>query len=79
MSVRLAPLLLAALALPTAAGADTRPAKRAKPTAPAAAPAFAPYDPDRRRTGARPGSIDLGNGTELSVSGRVRLDYDRRR
>ena len=38
-----------------------------------------PYDPARLRAGRRPGSIDLGNGTELTVGGRVRMEYDTRR
>ena len=38
-----------------------------------------PYEPARVRAGRNPGFIDLGNGTEVSVGGRVRMDYDRRR
>ncbi len=38
-----------------------------------------PYDPDRTGTGRRSGPIDLGNGTEIRVGGRVRTEYDLRR
>ena len=38
-----------------------------------------PYDPDRVRAGRNPGFIDLGNGTEVRIGGRVRMDYDVRR
>lgn len=37
-----------------------------------------PYDPDRVKAGRIPGFVDLGNGTELRIGGRVRMDYDRR-
>ena len=37
-----------------------------------------PHDPDRQRAARRPGFIDLGNGTEVRVGGRVRMDYDAR-
>ena len=40
---------------------------------------FEPYDPDRQRAGSRPGFIDLGNGTEVRIGGRARLEYDTRR
>jgi hypothetical protein len=38
-----------------------------------------PYDPDKVRAGREPGFIDLGQGSELRVGGRVRMDYDVRR
>lgn len=38
-----------------------------------------PYEPDRVRAGRDPGFVDLGNGTEVRVGGRVRMDYDARR
>lgn len=38
-----------------------------------------PYDPDRVPSGSRPGFIDLGNGTEVRLGGRARLDSDMRR
>ena len=38
-----------------------------------------PYDPDRARAGRDPGFVDLGNGTEIRIGGRARLDTDVRR
>lgn len=38
-----------------------------------------PYDPSRSRAGRTPGFIDLGNGTEVRIGGRVRTEYDVRR
>jgi hypothetical protein len=38
-----------------------------------------PYDPTAQRAGSRPGFIDLGNGTEVRVGGRVQMEYDARR
>jgi hypothetical protein len=38
-----------------------------------------PYEPETARAGREPGFVDLGNGTELRVGGRARLDYDVRR
>jgi len=38
-----------------------------------------PYDPDAARRGRSPGSIDLGNGTEVRIGGRVQMEYDVRR
>ena len=38
-----------------------------------------PYDPDRLKAGRTPGLIDLGNGTEVRIGGRVRMEYDTRR
>lgn len=38
-----------------------------------------PYDPDAARAGRTPGFIDLGQGTEIRIGGRARLDYDVRR
>jgi hypothetical protein len=38
-----------------------------------------PYDPSRVGSGSAPGFIELGNGTEVRVGGRVRMDYDVRR
>ena len=38
-----------------------------------------PYDPNKVRAGREPGFIDLGQGSELRVGGRVRMDYDVRR
>lgn len=36
---------------------------------------FEPYDPDRVRSGSRPGFIDLGGGSEIRVGGRTRVEY----
>lgn len=36
---------------------------------------FEPYDPDRVRSGSRPGFFNIGNGTEVRVSGRARVEY----
>lgn len=76
--------VLLALALASASPAfaqadrgEPKPRRMAKPTAPARS--FEPYDPDRARAGRTPGFIDLGNGTEVRVGGRVRMDYDLRR
>ena len=38
-----------------------------------------PYDPDRVKAGRNPGFIDLGNGTEVRIGGRARMDFDTRR
>ncbi len=38
-----------------------------------------PYEPGAQRTERPPGFINLGNGTEVRVGGRVQMDYDRRR
>ena len=39
-----------------------------------------PYEPGSAvRAGRDPGFVDLGNGTEVRVGGRVRMDYDVRR
>lgn len=38
-----------------------------------------PYDPDRVKSGRQPGFIDLGDGAELRVGGRVRAEYGYRR
>lgn len=38
-----------------------------------------PYDPDSARSGRMLGFIDLGQGTEVRIGGRARLDYDTRR
>jgi hypothetical protein len=81
----------AALALPgllaTLAAAEARPCRSGE------TPSFAwngrpscdagetlkPYDPTAPRAGRQPGSIDLGNGTEVRVGGRVQMEYDGRR
>lgn len=47
-----------------------------KRSCPPSAGRFELYDPDRVRSGRTPGFIDLGNGTEVRISGRARLDYD---
>ena len=71
------------------ASALTAPAQ-ARPCRPGEAPRFSgegrpsceageklrPYDPAAQRTGSRPGFIDLGNGTEVRVGGRVQMNYD---
>lgn len=50
-----------------------------KPTPRRAAPERpAPFDPRDVRRG-EPGRFDFGNGTEVRIGGRVRLDYDLRR
>ena len=51
-----------------AAGEDCRPEDR-----------LVPYDPDAVRRGREAGFIDLGNGSEIRIGGRVRIDYDVRR
>lgn len=82
---RLALLAVAtALLAATAARAEgCKPAKlgaRGGSARPCTAPSkIEPYDPDRVRSGSRPGFIDLGNGTEVRIGGRARLDYDMRR
>ena len=38
-----------------------------------------PYEPGAARAGRDPGFVELGNGTEVRVGGRVRMDYDVRR
>lgn len=38
-----------------------------------------PYEPDRERAGREPGFVDLGNGTEVRVGGRVQMDQELRR
>lgn len=38
-----------------------------------------PYEPERQRAGRTPGSVDLGNGTEVRIGGSVRMDYEVRR
>lgn len=38
-----------------------------------------PYEPGAVRAGRDPGFVDLGDGTEVRVGGRVRMDYDVRR
>ena len=38
-----------------------------------------PYDPDRVKAGRSLGVIDLGNGAEVRIGGRVRMEYDTRR
>lgn len=82
------PLLLAALVWAAAAGtaaADTCRRTEAGRDVPVRTERCAPenrvepYDPDRVRAGRRPGFIDLGNGTEVRIGGRVRLDADTRR
>lgn len=85
----LAPFALASLGPLTvatgaaqAAGCGPGPDGRARtgPDCPAARrEKIEPYDPDRAKAGSRPGFIDLGNGTEVRVGGRARLDYDVRR
>lgn len=42
-------------------------------------PKFEPYDPDRMRSGSRPGFVDVGNGTEVKVGGRVGVEAGTRR
>lgn len=73
------------LALTSAAAAQ------AKPCPPVAAgqaasrkcqspqPKFEPYDPDRMRSGSRPGFVDVGSGTEVKVGGRVGIEAGTRR
>jgi hypothetical protein len=67
----------------TAASAEAcrRPAGEARDRAADCKPSerLQPYDPDRVRAGRSPGFVDLGNGTEVRVGGRVRMDYDVRR
>lgn len=38
-----------------------------------------PHDPDRLKSGSRPGFIDLGGGTEVRVGGRARYEYEGKR
>ena len=74
--------LLAAFSLPAAAESCRRAgepdARRQNPSDCADSERLQPYDPDRVRAGNRPGIIDLGNGTEVRVGGRVQFDYDTR-
>lgn len=89
MTRRLRPLLLCfaliGCAIPVPARdalGEARPdrPRHSAPAREAARPAkLEPYDPDRVRAGSRPGFIDLGNGTEVRIGGRTRLDYDTRR
>lgn len=78
-------LLLVALALTGPAHAEAcrrteSEASRAGPAAPCPpGRRVEPYDPDAVRAGRRPGTIDFGNGTEVRIGGRVRMDYDVRR
>ena len=58
-------------------GAKARKASRLSECAPPRK--VEPYDPDRVRAGRTPGFIDLGNGTEVRIGGRVRMEYDVRR
>jgi hypothetical protein len=82
---RLGMLSAAALLLAASAAAaepcPTGPRAQDRATAAGCKPAeqLRPYDPDAERAGRRPGFVDLGNGTEVRVGGRTRLDYDVRR
>lgn len=78
-AVALAASLIAAPAWAEPCRASTGKAASARASACQPPRKFEPYDPDRVRAGRTPGFIDLGNGTEVRVSGRVRWDYDVRR
>lgn len=68
--------LLTALASPALA-AERCPdgsVRNARTSCPPPARKFEPYDPDRLKGGSRPGSIDLGGGTEVRVGGRARYE-----
>lgn len=40
---------------------------------------YEPYDPGRARAGSLPGFVDIGGGTQVRVTGRVRTEFDYRR
>ena len=76
-------VLAAALLSVVASTADADACRRKAPDKAARSPAecpqeerLQPYDPGRLRSGGAPGFIDLGNGTEVRVGGRVRTDFD---
>lgn len=72
-------LAVPALAEPCRSGPNAA-AKRGCATTPPGQRRFEPYDPTQAvRAGRTPGFIDLGNGTEVRISGRARMDYDLRR
>ena len=52
---------------------------RSRRACPPPAERLRPHEPDRLRSGREPGFINLGNGTEVRIGGRVRLDADTRR
>ena len=71
---------LAACPAPASRPPTRDPAAKSQPAGcPQPAPKLEPYDPDRVRSGGRPGFIDLGGGTEIRVGGRARGEYDGRR
>ena len=72
-------LLTPAPAPALAQSCPDRAAKRAKSADCAPPRKIEPYDPVRVSAGRTPGFVDLGNGTEVRISGRVRMDYDLRR
>ena len=75
------PVLITALCVSGAAGAACPEGQDCRRKTARAAPAkpepkrFEPYDPDRVRSGSRPGFIDLGGGSEIRVGGRTRVEY----
>ena len=78
-------LIVLPLAL-TAAAADAKPCRpvdaresRAERPGCDKGEKLVPYEPGAQRAGRSPAFIDLGNGTEVRVGGRVQMDYDRRR
>lgn len=78
MTTAAAPLAaLALLAAAPVAAADCRPDRPAD-VRPSSDCAPARSRADRARAG-RPGFIDLGNGTEVRIGGRVRIDHEGRR
>jgi hypothetical protein len=82
--LRAAALLLVASILPGAARAEACRGEPSRSGRAAATPCreedrLRPYEPDRPRSDRAPGSIDLGNGSELRVGGRVGMDYEVRR
>ena len=73
-----APFLLVLLGAAPALAAECRsgdlpPGVRADKV-PACRPRPAPAEAPRVRAGSQPGFIDLGNGTEVRISGRARID-----
>jgi hypothetical protein len=86
------PRMIRAVALAVLCASASLASAEARPCRPGEAPRFSPqgrptcegaqklqpYDPAAQRSGSRPGFVDLGNGTEVRVGGRVQMDYDAR-
>ena len=85
---RLKPVVLAGLALAilsgSAAARDCRPAADAPPGVRVPERPGCPRGPslperERPKPGREPGFVDLGNGTQIRIDGRVRVEGDVRR